>query len=202
MSAILVAPYLLCYCQELGYKVPQDIHVIGIDDVDKCLACDPHLTSVDPPSEGIGEAAMETLLRHLHHEQPIPSPYIRVSGSRLINRGSTGLAAVGRSKIASAMRTIETSATKGLSAARIVKQSKVSHTTFYKHFRATTGTTPARQLRETRLNKARQMLQETDAGISDIAAACGFSGGNYFARFFRNATDQTPSEYREQHRGR
>ncbi len=111
------------------------------------------------------------------------------------------MTAVGRRKIASAVQTIETSATKGLSAARIVKQARVSHTTFYKHFRASTGTTLARQLRETRLRKACQMLVETDAGISEIAAACGFSGGNYFARFFRHATGQTPSEYRERNRG-
>jgi transcriptional regulator GlxA family with amidase domain len=124
-----------------------------------------------------------------------------VGGCKVIARGSSGVTAVGSGKTASAMRTIVTSASNRLSAARIAKQSKVSHATFYKHFRANTGTTPARELRETRLKKACQMLAETDASITEIATACGFSGGNYFARFFRNATGHTPSDYRQQHRG-
>jgi len=193
----LIGPHLLRFCQEIGYRIPEDIQLIGVDDVDQCLACEPHLSSVDPPSEGIGEVAMESLLRHLRGGSP-PPPYLRVGGSKVIARGSTGLAAVGSGKIATAMRTIETSATRGISAAGIVKQSKVSHTTFYKHFRATTGTTPAQHLREIRLKKACQMLKETDANITEIATACGFSGGNYFARFFRHATGQTPSHYRQQ----
>ena len=193
-----VAPILMRHCQEIGLEVPRDVQFIGIDDVDQCLTCEPHLTSLDLPSERIGEVAMETLLRYLCGEK-LPA-VIQVGGSKLIPRGSTGLAAVGSGRIARAVRTIHAAPAGGLSAARIVRQSGIGQTTFYKQFRSTTGTTPARQLREVRLKKACQMLTETDASITEIAAACGFSGGNYFARFFHQATGQTPSDYREQHR--
>lgn len=194
-------PRLMSLCQEIGLHVPNDVQLIGVDDLDYCLACNPHLTNLDLPSERIGEVALDTLLRHVRKEQPPPPQVVKVAGSTLIARGSTGLAAVGSGKIAAAVRAIQSDVGKRLSAARIVKQSQVGQTTFYKQFRETTGTTPARQLRETRLKKACEMLAGTDASITDIATACGFSGGNYFARFFRHATGQTPSDYREQQRG-
>lgn len=196
----MISPRLIEFVQQLGYSVPRDIQIIGADDVDQCLSVTPHLSAMDVPCEKIGEQACETLITMLTKGDLRPLGHLQVKGASLILRGSTGLSSVGMERVATAVNLIQKNPLKGMSAGHLVKKSKVSHTTFYKQFRETTGTTPAKQLRETRLNQACEMLVKSDFSVSDIAEQCGFSGGNYFARFFRNAMGITPTEYREQQR--
>lgn len=50
---------------------------------------------------------------------------------------------------------------------------------------------------ESRLDKAKLMLIDTDETITDIARLCGYSSYNYFVKQFRNSEGISPSEYRE-----
>lgn len=58
------------------------------------------------------------------------------------------------------------------------------------------GLTPADFLREARLKRASQMLQDTTMTVSEIAYACGFSDPKYFGRLFKSSFGMSPSEYR------
>jgi LacI family transcriptional regulator len=194
--------FLLRVCQRVGLRVPQDIQIIGVDEADECLDCEPHLTSLQMPSERIGEIAMGAMLRYLGYQQPVPPRALYAEGITIIARGSTGLVPMALSNIATALNTIQTETGKGLTAKTVVAQSHVGHTTFYKQFRAATGATPARYLRQKRLDEACRMLKETSANITTIAGMCGFSSANYFAELFRRATGQSPRAYREQWRAR
>ncbi|MEC7802667.1 MAG: AraC family transcriptional regulator [Verrucomicrobiota bacterium] len=49
---------------------------------------------------------------------------------------------------------------------------------------------------EDRLNKCQQELQNSYTRISEIGWKCGFQDPNYFARWFRKKTGQTPSQWR------
>lgn len=49
-----------------------------------------------------------------------------------------------------------------------------------------------------KLDKARQLLRETDWPISQIADYCGFSSTVHFSQTFRKKTGITPTEYRNQ----
>jgi AraC-like DNA-binding protein len=55
---------------------------------------------------------------------------------------------------------------------------------------------PGRHIRETRIIKACELLLTTDAPVSSIARATGFSAGDGFSRTFRKLTGVTPSQYR------
>lgn len=196
----MISPRLIEFVQALGFNVPRDIQVIGADDVDQCLSVSPHLTALDVPCEKIGEQAFDTLMSLMRQQVAAGIGYLEVKGAVLIPRGSTGLSSVGMERVSSAVNLMKENIMKGVSAGHLVKKAKVSHTTFYKQFREATGTTPAKQLRDNRLKKACEMLAKTDVNVSVIAEQCGFSGGNYFARFFRNAMGMTPREYRDKHR--
>lgn len=52
-------------------------------------------------------------------------------------------------------------------------------------------------LMELRLAKAKQLLDETDGKVRDIAEAVGYSNVNSFVRIFKKLTALTPSEYRD-----
>ena len=49
---------------------------------------------------------------------------------------------------------------------------------------------------EDRLKKCQQELQNSSTRISEIGWICGFQDPNYFARWFRKKTGQTPSQWR------
>ena len=82
---------------------------------------------------------------------------------------------------------------------KLSKQGSIN--TFYREFRQATGSTPARILRRTRVEKACQMLKETDASITAISAACGFSSPNYFAQVFLREMGVSAREYRKGKKG-
>mgnify|MGYP002624970227 CR=1 FL=1 len=58
------------------------------------------------------------------------------------------------------------------------------------------GMTPMEFMREARIRKACQLLQEGRIGTNDIAYACGFSDPKYFSRCFKQSTGMSPSECR------
>ena len=59
------------------------------------------------------------------------------------------------------------------------------------------GMTPMEFMREARMRKACQLLQEGHMAVNDIAYACGFSDPKYFSKCFKQATGQTPTQYKD-----
>ena len=46
------------------------------------------------------------------------------------------------------------------------------------------------------LERAKQLLADTDMGVPDVATAAGFRSREYLAFAFKQATGSTPREYR------
>ena len=69
--------------------------------------------------------------------------------------------------------------------------------TLSRRFRSETGQTPARYLDGLLLQKAQQLLLSSDDPIGRIAERLGFCDQFYFARWFRQHRQETPSGYRQ-----
>jgi LacI family transcriptional regulator len=83
----LVAVGLLAGARTLGYHCPEDLSVVGIDDLDIAAAAEPGLTSVRVAIERGGALALDLLLEQMAGK---PRAGEAVSlGSQLIVRGST-----------------------------------------------------------------------------------------------------------------
>ncbi len=67
-----------------------------------------------------------------------------------------------------------------------------------KVFREARGITIHKYIMEVRLNKAAELLRETDYPISDVAASVGFSNPEHFAKCFRKEFGASPTEFRSQ----
>lgn len=65
-----------------------------------------------------------------------------------------------------------------------------------RRFRAARGVTPVAYLRNVRLQKARELLTETDDTLQAIAEQSGYRSAFYLSRVFSAHTGQSPSEYR------
>ncbi len=74
----------------------------------------------------------------------------------------------------------------------------LSHVGLIWKFRHHLGTTPSDFLGSLRLQKAKQLLLESDLKINEISYICGFSNPYYFSKRFKEFFHQSPSKFREQ----
>jgi transcriptional regulator GlxA family with amidase domain len=75
----------------------------------------------------------------------------------------------------------------------------VSH--FTRAFRQATSRSPHAFLTDLRLQKAKELLEQTHLSIASIALSCGFEQSQYFATQFRRKLGWTPSAWRIQRGG-
>lgn len=73
---------------------------------------------------------------------------------------------------------------------------KVNKTTLISIFKDLYGTTPIRYVNSIRLQKAKELLVNTDTSVGEIAELIGFQSIHYFSRYFRSKENCTPIEYR------
>ncbi len=64
-------------------------------------------------------------------------------------------------------------------------------------FKEVTGSTVKKYIYTKRMERAREMLEETDYGISEISAKVGYVTVSGFSRAFRAFSGETPKRYRE-----
>jgi len=74
--------------QETGYRVPQDISVVGFDDIDSAAYHNPALTTIRQPLHEMGRLAAETLLRRITKSEA-DFPELLMVEPELIVRQST-----------------------------------------------------------------------------------------------------------------
>jgi AraC-like DNA-binding protein len=79
----------------------------------------------------------------------------------------------------------------------LAKQHNVSYIWFRKSFKNIIGTSPGQYQLNIKIEKACQMLKETDLNISEIAFSIGFLSEQHFSRFFKKKIGVTPSQHRE-----
>lgn len=84
-----------------------------------------------------------------------------------------------------------------LTVADLAAHAGMSARTFTRAFLAETGTTPMRWLNAARVDRARELLETTDAGIDRISRSCGLGTPANFRQHFRRITGTTPRDYRQ-----
>ncbi len=78
----------------------------------------------------------------------------------------------------------------------LAEHAHVSNRTLTRIWRAETGTSPRRWLLIARINKARELLEETDQSIDQIATRCGLGTATNLRARFRETLGTTPTAYR------
>lgn len=96
---------------------------------------------------------------------------------------------------------IDASLSEHLTLEDMARRVGVSRAHFARRFRDVTGMTPHRYLTLRRVEKARKLLQQSDACLAEIALEVGFSNQAHFSSVFHAVTGVTPSHYRMGDRG-
>jgi signal transduction histidine kinase/DNA-binding response OmpR family regulator len=71
----------------------------------------------------------------------------------------------------------------------------LSHIQLYRKLKALTGKTPSQFINTIRLERARQLLQNAELNVSEVAYRVGFNDPNYFSRVFKKEFGVTPGEF-------
>ena len=191
--------YLIRCCHALGLKVPDDIAVIGGDDTDLSLACEPTLTSVVPALESLGFEALRLLMELIAGKHPTGS-IVRLRCMDLHVRESTGLRRPEICDITGALQCITENACRGISVGQLIKQTqRVSKVTFHRRFQEAVGKSPAEAIRDRKLEEVRRLLKFTDLPLTMVSDLSGFSSSKVLARVFKTAEGSTPRDYRKTH---
>ncbi|PYT77752.1 MAG: LacI family transcriptional regulator [Acidobacteria bacterium] len=78
--------------REAGRRIPEDVSVVGFDDIQSAAFQNPALTTIRQPCREMGMMAAETLLRRIAAPPGAPYPKEIVVQPELICRGSTAVA--------------------------------------------------------------------------------------------------------------
>lgn len=78
----------------------------------------------------------------------------------------------------------------------LARETNYSPYHFLRLFKRHTGRTPFEYLMDIKIEKAAEMLGNTDYSISQICDLCGFGSLSYFSRIFKAKTGLPPSRYR------
>lgn len=80
--------------------------------------------------------------------------------------------------------------------AKLCREIAMSRAQLYRKLKALTGKSTAWYIRTIRLRKAKQLLEDTDLPIGEIAQRVGFKDFSHFSRSFSKEFDQKPSDTR------
>ncbi|EAQ00235.1 putative transcriptional regulator [Janibacter sp. HTCC2649] len=82
----------------------------------------------------------------------------------------------------------------------LARRASMSSRTFARRFVAETGTTPHQWVTDQRVLRARELLEETDLSIEQIAGDVGFGSAALLRHHFAQCTGLTPTVFRTRHR--
>ena len=82
----------------------------------------------------------------------------------------------------------------------LAKTASISKTEVLRCFKSIIGLSPINYLNSYRLQKAAQLLINTENNIQEIATECGFDDNSYFSKLFKKNYHVTPNSFRLQNK--
>jgi LacI family transcriptional regulator len=179
-----------------GLRVPAQVAVLGVDN-DPLVTelVEVPLSSIDSARERVGYEAAALLDRMMHGE-PAPTQPMLIPPSRIVTRLSTDVLAVDDPEVADAMRFILVNFRRGISVDDVAAQANVSRRHLQDRFLKKTGRTIVEMIALQRIDRAKELLSETNAKIHVVAQQSGFSTGERMSKVFRRMVGLTPQQFR------
>lgn len=84
----------------------------------------------------------------------------------------------------------------------LAAESGLSERSFQRRFRAATGQSALDYLNNLRLSTARELLQQSNLAVTEIAQTVGINEPSYFSRLFKRQYKDSPAEYRKKVRAK
>lgn len=191
------------YCQwvlQSGRRVPEDVAILGIGNFQfVCEGAAVELSSIKFDAARSVDTAVD-VLEKLIAGQSLENHTIFVPPVGVVTRQSTDVLAASDAHVVKALQFMWDNVSRDLSVEQIARHVGVSRRTLEKAFRRDLRRGINEEFQRRRLEKARELLVQTDLRVGDVAEALSFSSAREFCRIFREAFGQPPGRYRKQAR--
>jgi LacI family transcriptional regulator len=191
---------LLDACRRAGVLVPDEVAVLGVDnDMVVCNLATPALSSIDVNPQRIGYAGAALLDRLMAGGRPPKKP-IYLNFCSLVPRQSTDVLAIHDRELSTAVRFIREHACAGINVESILQVVSLSRSVLERRFKKVIGRTPKAEILSVQMQRAKQLLTETDLSLEEIARKTGFRTEKYFGDIFYRKAGLRAGAYRKRFR--
>jgi LacI family transcriptional regulator len=192
------AYHVLEACRAFEIRVPEEVAVLGVDNDEMlCQLSNPALSSVEQGAKQIGYQAAVLLDRMMKGARPRQQRYV-IAPVGVVTRKSTDVLAIEDSLAAEAMIFIRSNAQKGINVVDVVNALGMSRSTLEAHFKASMGRSVHEVIRKVQLDRARQLILDTNLAVKEIASNIGFRSVQHMTSLFGRTFGQTPARFRKE----
>jgi LacI family transcriptional regulator len=187
-------------CRTAAMRVPDDVAVVGVDnDPLRCGLSDPPLSSVVPDTRRAGYVAAE-LLHQMMAGKRVPARPHLVPPTGLVARRSSDALAIEDPDVSAAVRYIREHACEPMNVKQVMDVVPLSRRALEGRFRKLLGRTPHDEILRCRIERAKQLLTETELPVKAVADRVGVGNAEYLSVLFRRLAGCTPVDFRRKHR--
>lgn len=177
-------------------RMPDDLALLGVDnDPLLCRLSPVALSSIDHGAAAVGRRAA-AVLDDLLQGKPAPESPIRIPPALVVPRASTDTLALNDADVVAALRMIREEACDGLRAEVLIDRIAVSRSTLDSRFQAHLGRSVHQEILRVRMDKAKQLLIDTDLDLAQVTDRSGFKYPSQLCHLFRKHEGTTPGAYR------
>jgi len=188
-------------CVQMGQRIPEDIAIVSWDD-DPLLAesDEPSVSGTVLPVEKLGYEAAALLDRLLRgHEAPKRTTIVDPSGLIRI-RQSSDVSNIADREVHLALQFIQEHANEPIRVDDLVRTIAVSRRKLEQDFRRITNQTINNVIVQAHMDRAKQLLLETDWPLEKLSEAAGFGTKRQFHRLFQQHEQMSPTQFRVRYR--
>ncbi len=180
-----VAIYIKRAATALGWSIPERLAIVCLRDSLALSLPSTSITSVMQPNHELGYQAAR-LAHRILNGQPVPAEPVQVDTLHLTCRASS-IEQGQDLAIERAVKFINENATRGITVSEVMAFQQTSRVTFERLFQASMGCTPGDYIRRIKVQKACELLTQSNQTSSRSAKACGYHSPAKFSSFFKRA---------------
>ena len=195
----LDAAWLREFCMVNGIDIPGEVGILGAgDDLALCTGSQPELSSVRLPWWQVGHSLAEVLHRQLCDGEP-PAHKRSISAYGVSERSSTDLRhqQIVDPLVRRFVRLAATAALRGKGVGDLLSKLGCTQATLYRHVMPALGRSPSDYIRDVRVAKACDLLQDTELDVQEVAKRSGFATAKLLRTAFASRFPVTPGVWRK-----
>ena len=187
-------------CRSLGIRIPDDVALLGADNSEiVCELSHPPLSSVRISRERIGYLAAEILYAAMKGHPAQKEPVL-FAPDGIAKRLSTDILAIEDEDLVLAMKYIREHAHDSIGVEDILREVPISRRLLEKKFRTLLNKSPLDEIQRVHLERAKQLLTDTDQSLAQVAKSSGFNSGERLSVVFKQKVSMPPGEFRRRSR--
>lgn len=188
---------LIEICRRHSIAVPEQVAVLGVDNDDLvCTLSETPLSSIVPNSRGAGYLAASLLAKMMEGGSVDTTAHL-LKPLGIVTRQSTDSLAIDDPEVIRAAQFIREHACSGIKVEDILRVVPLTRRVLENRFKKYLGHSPHDAIQQIRLQRAEELLRESELPLATIADRAGFIHCEYFSVAFKRWKGVSPSVYRQ-----